>query len=88
MAINIPRIPQAEANVSDLSTAEIQRITDELVALRKKLLDNGATALNPTNEWSALRKEIAALNKQLSADAKSKLAAGEGQEPEDAPAGP
>jgi hypothetical protein len=58
--------------MSDLTTEEIKNITDQLVALRKKLLSNGATALNPTAEWSALRKEISLLDKKLNADAKTK----------------
>ena len=58
--------------MSDLTTAEIKKITDHLVALRKKLLSNGATALTPTAEWTALRKEIALLNRKLNADAAAK----------------
>ena len=56
----------------DLTTAEIKKITDELVTLREKLRVNGATALTPTAEWTALRKEIALLNKNLNADAAAK----------------
>ena len=56
----------------DLTTAEIKKITDELVALREKLRVNGTTALTPTAEWTALRKEIAMLNKTLNADAAAK----------------
>jgi hypothetical protein len=63
--------------MSDLTTEEIKNITDQLVALRKKLLSNGATALNPTAEWSALRKEISFLDKKLNADAKTKRDASE-----------
>ena len=58
--------------MSNLSIAEVQKITDELIALRKELLFNGATALNPTAEWAALRKEIALLNKKLNVDAAAK----------------
>ena len=56
----------------DLTTTEITEITEKLIALRKKLLSNGSTALNPTAEWSALRKEISLLDKKLNADAKAK----------------
>jgi hypothetical protein len=63
--------------MSDLTTTEIKKITDQLVALRKKLLSNGVTALNPTAEWSALRKEIALLNKKLNADMAAKRHASE-----------
>ena len=56
----------------DLTIAEIREITEQLIALRKKLLSNGATALSPTAEWSALRKEISLLDKKLNADAKAK----------------
>lgn len=56
----------------DLTVEQIQKITDELVVLRKKIQETGATVLSPTPAWEALRKNIAALNKQLNADAKSK----------------
>jgi hypothetical protein len=56
----------------DLTTAEIKKITDQLVTLREKLRLHGATALTPTAEWTALRKEIALLNKNLNADAAAK----------------
>lgn len=57
---------------ADLTAEEIQKITDELVVLRKKIQATGATVLSPTPAWDALRKNIAALNKQLNADTKSK----------------
>jgi hypothetical protein len=63
--------------MTDLTTAEIKTITEHLVALRKELLSNGATALNPTAEWTALRKEIALLNKKLNADSAAKRVASE-----------
>jgi hypothetical protein len=63
--------------MNDLTTAGIKKVTDQLVALRKKLLSNGTTALNPTPEWTALRKEIALLNKKLNADAAAKRDASE-----------
>ena len=56
----------------DLTVAEIKKITDELIKLRDQLRANGATALTPTPEWAALRKEIAALNKSLNVDAAAK----------------
>jgi|WetSurMetagenome_2_1015567.scaffolds.fasta_scaffold1744519_1 hypothetical protein len=59
----------------ELTKVEIQTITDELVALRKKILDTGATVLSPTPEWDRLRKEIALLNKTLNADTAAKLKA-------------
>jgi hypothetical protein len=59
----------------DLTTLEIEKITDQLVALRKKIVDTGATVLSPTAEWDRLRKEIALLNKSLNADTAAKLKA-------------
>jgi hypothetical protein len=56
----------------DLTVAEIKKITDGLIKLRDQLRANGATALTPTPEWASLRKEIAALNKSLNADAAAK----------------
>ena len=62
-----------EADMADdLTVDEIREITEQLIALRKKLLSNGSTALSPTAEWSALRKEISLLDKKLNADAKAK----------------
>jgi hypothetical protein len=61
--------------MKDLTTAQITKITDQLAKLRKTLLSNGATALNPTAEWSELRKAISLLTKQLNADATAKRAA-------------
>lgn len=61
--------------MSELTAVEIKKITDELGTLREKLRSNGATALSPTPEWVALRKEIAVLNKTLNADATAKKAA-------------
>jgi hypothetical protein len=58
--------------MSDLTIVQIKKITDQLVTLRKKLLSNGVTALNPTAEWTALRKEIALLDRKLNADTKAK----------------
>jgi hypothetical protein len=63
--------------MKDLTAAEIKKITDQLVALRQKLLSDGTTALNPTPEWTALRKEIALLNKKLNADTAAKRGAAE-----------
>ena len=65
--------------MSGLTPEQIKKITDELVVLRKELLSNGATALNPTAEWTALRKEIALLNKKLNIDEKSKRDASEAE---------
>jgi hypothetical protein len=67
----------------DLTTVEIKAITDQLVVLREKLRSNGATALTPTAEWNALRKEIALLNKNLNADAAAKLEASDGDNAHD-----
>jgi hypothetical protein len=58
----------------DLTALEIQAISDQLVALRRKIRDCGATVLSPTPEWDSLRREIALLNKSLSADASAKVA--------------
>jgi hypothetical protein len=73
MAKNEPKKKTKIRSAGDLTTVEIKKITDELVALREKLRLNGATALTPTPAWSALRKEIALLNKSLNADAAAKL---------------
>lgn len=63
--------------MADLTTAEIEKITDELVSLRKKIQETGATVLSPTPVWNTLRKEIALLNKKLNADTKAKKIARE-----------
>jgi hypothetical protein len=73
MAKDEPKKKTKIRHVGDLTTVEIKMITDELVALREKLRINGSTALTPTPEWSALRKEIALINKSLDADAAAKL---------------
>jgi hypothetical protein len=39
--------------------------TVKLVELREKLRANGATALTPTPEWVALRKEVVLLKGKL-----------------------
>ena len=72
MAKNEPKKKATIKSAGDLTTVEIKEITDQLVALREKLRLNGATALTPTPEWTALRKEIALLNKNLNADAAAK----------------
>jgi hypothetical protein len=77
MAKNDPKKKIKITPAGDLTTVEINKITDQLVALREKLRLNGATALTPTAEWTALRKEIALLNKKLNADAAAKLDARE-----------
>jgi hypothetical protein len=64
-------------SMKDLTAAEIKTITDQLIVLREKLRDNGATALSPTPEWLVLRKEVAALNKKLNADTAGKREAAE-----------
>jgi len=56
----------------DLTVEEIKKLTDQLAALRVKILETGATVLSPTTEWDRLRKEIALLNKKLNADTVSK----------------
>jgi hypothetical protein len=72
MAKNEPKKKPTIKPAGDLTTIEIKQITDQLVALREKFRFNGATALTPTPEWTALRKEIALLNKNLNADAAAK----------------
>jgi|GEM_PF-1789866 len=57
---------------ADLTAEEIQEIAEKLVVLRQKIQATGATVLSPTPAWDTLRKEIAALNKKLNADTKSK----------------
>src|ERR1700722_2576503 len=61
-----------ETTMADLTPDQMKKIVDELAGLRTQLRDNGATALSPTPEWKALRKEIALLNKKLNADTASK----------------
>jgi hypothetical protein len=56
----------------DLTAEQIQKITGELVVLRKAIQHTGATVLSPTPLWDKLRKEISALNKKLNEDSKSK----------------
>ena len=77
MAKSEPKKKASPKPAGDLTTLEIQKITDELVVLREKLRSNGATALTPTADWTALRKEIALLNKTLNADATAKRDAAE-----------
>ncbi len=61
--------------MAELTDAEIATITKELVSLRKKIQETGATVLSPTPVWNTLRKEIALLNKKLNADTTAKKAA-------------
>lgn len=61
--------------MAELTEAEIATITKELVSLRKKIQETGATVLSPTPVWNTLRKEIALLNKKLNADTTAKKAA-------------
>lgn len=72
MAKSSAKKPSKKTATGDLTMAEIQQITDQLVVLREKLRLNGATALTPTAEWTSLRKEIALLNKNLNEDAAAK----------------
>ncbi len=58
--------------MSELTDEEIQNITEQLADIRKKLRENGATALNPNPRWNMLRKEVALLNKKLNAHTASK----------------
>ena len=69
------KTPQKKRQAGDLSTVEIKAITDKLVDLREKLRATGRSALTPTPEWNVLRKEVAALNKILNADAAVKTKA-------------
>ena len=50
---------------AELTTAEIKKIADDLVTLRKKIQATGATVLSSTPVLDGLRKEIALLNKKL-----------------------
>lgn len=77
MAKNEPKKKTKVKPSGDLTIAEIKKITDQLVAVREKLRITGATALSPTAEWAALRKEIVLLNKTLNADAAAKRDAGQ-----------
>ena len=63
--------------MSSLTTAQIAEITDHLVELRKELIAHGDTALNPTTQSTALRKQFAQLNRKLNADAAAKRDASE-----------
>jgi hypothetical protein len=51
--------------MSELTTEEHERISQRLAKLREQLRANGATALTPTPEWVALRKEVSLLNGKL-----------------------
>ena len=51
--------------MNTLTPEEHKRITERLVKLREKLRSNGATALSPTPEWAALRKEVTLLKGKL-----------------------
>lgn len=63
--------------MSDLTATQIQEINEKLDSLRKQIRATGATVLSPTPAWDSLRKEIAVLNRKLTADtnAKAKKAA-------------
>ena len=71
----IYRPSQGLIHMAELTDAEIATITKELVSLRKKIQETGATVLSPTPAWNTLRKEIALLNKKLNADTTAKKAA-------------
>jgi hypothetical protein len=51
--------------MDDAKTEERRLIAEQLEIVRAKLRATGATVLSPTAEWSALRKKILELNKQL-----------------------
>jgi hypothetical protein len=48
-----------------ITPEEHKRISDRLAKVRAKLRSNGATALSPTAEWVALRKEVLLLKGKL-----------------------
>ena len=52
----------------DMEAAKIEErllLTQQLEVVRAKLRETGATVLSPTAEWTALRKKMLALTKQL-----------------------
>jgi len=51
--------------MDDSKTEERALLTQQLEVVRAKLRATGATVLSPTAEWTALRKKLLALNKQL-----------------------
>jgi hypothetical protein len=51
--------------MDDAKTEQRALLTQQLELVRAKLAATGATVLSPTPEWTALRKQMLALNKQL-----------------------
>jgi hypothetical protein len=51
--------------MTDAKAAERRLVVEKLEAVRAKLRATGATVLSPTAEWTALRKEMLELNRQL-----------------------
>jgi hypothetical protein len=60
--------------MKELTPQEIDAINERIVTLRAQLRDTGATALTPTPEWEALRKEVSQLNRKLKPRVPKKLA--------------
>ena len=51
--------------MDDAKTEERRLVNEQLKIVRAKLQATGATVLSPTDEWTALRKKMQQLNKQL-----------------------
>jgi hypothetical protein len=51
--------------MSDTKAEERARVVEQLEIVRTKLRATGATVLSPTNEWTALRKQMLVLARKL-----------------------
>jgi hypothetical protein len=52
--------------MSNINTPEERKVISERLAkVREQLRATGATALTPTPEWAALRKEVVSLSRKL-----------------------
>ncbi len=51
--------------MTDTKTEERARVAEQLEVVRAKLRATGATVLSPTEEWTALRKQMLELARKL-----------------------